>query len=276
MKNCFVYILSDSIGDTGELIAKAAASQFGEFNFIYKKYPYLIEEDKIKPIIAEASTRQSMVVFTTVIPEMRSYIIKRCKKEGVCYYDVMRSLIYSFKELLQAEPTIEPGIVHKLDDNYFSRVKAIEFAVKYDDGKDVRGIKQAEVVLLGISRTSKTPLSMYLANKNIKVTNIPLVPEVPVPKEVFEIDTDKIIGLVNTPEKLLEIRGERLKAMGLSTNSMYATSERIYQELDYANQLFDQLGCKVIDVSNKAIEETASIIMQALVERKIANEKETQ
>ncbi len=273
MKNCVVYILSDSIGDTGELIAKAAASQFGDFDFVYKRYPYLIEENQIKPIIAEAATRRSIVVFTTVIPEMRSYIIKRCKKEGVFYYDVMRSLIYSFKELLQAEPKIEPGIVHKLDDTYFSRVKAIEFAVKYDDGRDLRGIKKAEVVLLGISRTSKTPLSMYLANKNVKVANIPLVPEVPIPKEIFEVDPIRIFGLINTPEKLLEIRSERLKAMGLSANSEYARVDRIYEELEFANKLFNKIGCPVIDVSNKAIEETASLIMQQLVERKLASKE---
>ena len=146
------------------------------------------------------------------------------------------------------------------------RVEAIEFAVKYDDGKDPRGILKSDIVLLGISRTSKTPLSMYLANKNIKVANVPLVPEIPIPKEVFEIDPKKIIGLTNTPEKLNSIRQERLKALGLSSNASYANLERILQELDYSEKIMKKAGCPVIDVSNKAIEETAGIILDIMKE----------
>ena len=147
---------------------------------------------------------------------------------------------------------------------YFSRVDAIEFAVKCDDGQDPRGLFQADVVLVGISRTSKTPLSMYLANRNIKVANIPLVMEVPPPKELFEIPAKKIIGLTNSPEKLNEIREERLKYLGLSTSSNYASMERIFDELDYSEQIMKKIGCPVINVANKAIEETSAFILSLL------------
>ena len=144
----------------------------------------------------------------------------------------------------------------------------MEFAVKYDDGKDPRGVLKADLVIIGVSRTSKTPLSMYLANKNIKVANIPLVPEAKVPQELFQIPSKKIVGLTNTPEKLNEIRTERLRALGLSTansgENKYANMERILEEIDFAESLMKKIGCPIINVSNKAIEETAEKIITYL------------
>jgi len=151
-----------------------------------------------------------------------------------------------------------------MDREYFKRVEAIEFAVKYDDGKDPRGILAADLVLLGVSRTSKTPLSMYLADKNIKVVNIPLIPEVPIPKELYQISTQKIVGLTNSIERLSDIRKERLKTMGLSSSANYADYERIFEETHYAETVMKRLNCPIIDVSYKAIEETATIILGIL------------
>ncbi len=270
MKKCYIYIISDSLGETGEQVAMAAAGQFVDVDFVVKKYPYIEDRETVIDIIEEAARRTSIIVFTMVIDTLRSCIIEQCQKHGMMHIDVMNPLIDSFRELLHVEPVYEPGTIHKMDQMYFDRVKAVEFAVKYDDGKDPRGVKQADVVLLGISRTSKTPLSMYLAHKNVKVANIPLVPEVAVPKEVYQIPASKIVGLINTPEKLFEIREERLRAMGLQANSSYASLDRIAEELDYANKIFGDLGCPVIDVSNKAVEETANIILQILVEQNAA------
>ena len=140
-------------------------------------------------------------------------------------------------------------------------MEAIEFAVKYDDGKDPRGAKKADICLVGISRTSKTPLSMYLANKNYKVANIPLVPEVPVPQEVYDKDVNRVIGLTCRPRKLISIREERLRSLGLSQGAKYADIERIREELMYADEVMRKLGCVVIDVTDKAIEETAEIVL---------------
>jgi regulator of PEP synthase PpsR (kinase-PPPase family) len=161
---------------------------------------------------------------------------------------------------------MEAGLIYRLDEQYFKRVDAVEFAVKYDDGKDPRGILKADVVVIGVSRTSKTPLSMYLAHKNYKVANVPLVPEIPPPQELFVISPKKIIGLTADPDKLNQIRRERLKTLGLNDSANYASMERILQELEYADALFKRLGCTVIDVSKKAVEETASIVMQVLKE----------
>jgi regulator of PEP synthase PpsR (kinase-PPPase family) len=154
--------------------------------------------------------------------------------------------------------------VHQLDDEYFRRVEAIEFAVKYDDGKDPRGLLRADVVLVGVSRTSKTPLSMFLAHKRLKAANVPLVPEVEPPEELFEVNPRKVIGLTISPDELNLIRTERLKALGLRAQANYAALERILVELEYAEKIMKKIGCPVINVSNKAVEETASIILDII------------
>ncbi len=274
MKRCYIYILSDSLGDTAEHVANAAAGQFIDIDFIVKKFPYMEDVAKVDEILDEAAKHTSIVVFTTVIDTLKEHISNGCKARGIMNIDVINPLIFSFQKLLGVKPVYEPGTIHKLDETYFARVKAVEFAVKYDDGKDPRGVKLADIVLLGISRTSKTPLSMYLAHKNVKVANIPLVPEVDVPSEVYQIDPAKIVGLINTPEKLFAIREERLKAMGLGAGSSYANLDRINQELAYADKIFRKLGCPVIDVSDKAVEETANMILRIHAERRAALERQ--
>ena len=171
------------------------------------------------------------------------------------------------QDILGYEPLREPGLIRRLDENYFKKVECVEFAVKYDDGKDPRGAKKADICLVGISRTSKTPLSMYLANKLYKVANIPLVPEVPVPKEVYEKDVDRVIGLIANPEKIISVREQRLKSLGLTSGAKYANYDRIREELNYSKQVMEELGCFVIDVSDKAIEETAEIIINHMESR---------
>ena len=149
-----------------------------------------------------------------------------------------------------------------LNQTYFNRVAAIEFAVRYDDGKDPRGFKDADLVLLGISRISKTPLSMYLANHNLKVANLPLLPEVPIPKEIYDVPKNKLIGLTTTISKLTDIRNNRLQALGLPEGSNYASIARIQEEINYANTIFEVLECPVINVDNRSIAEIAMLIQE--------------
>ena len=157
-----------------------------------------------------------------------------------------------------------------MDEKYFGRIEAIEFAVKYDDGKDQHMLHEADLVLVGISRTSKTPLSIYIANKMyLKVLNIPLVPEVEPPKELFEIPKKKIIGLTNSIEMLNKIRTERVRCIGLRNGSNYSSLSRIIEELNYAEKIMKKLGCPIIDVSQKAIEETAQVILEIMKEQEL-------
>lgn len=264
IKTFKVYVVSDSIGETAEMVARATAEQFRDINYEIKKYPFINNEEQIKELIDDAAESSSIIVFTTVLKNLRDMIISECKRNRLPYIDVMDPLLNKFKEFLGTEPANEPGIIHRLDEKYFKRVEAVEFAVKYDDGKDPRGVLKADIVLIGVSRTSKTPLSMYLANKNIKVANIPLVPEVPIPDELYTISPKKIVGLTTNPIKLNEIRQERLKALGLSDMATYANVERILEELEFSDKLMKRLKCPVINVSNKAVEETANLILEII------------
>jgi regulator of PEP synthase PpsR (kinase-PPPase family) len=256
-----IYVLSDSIGETAELLAKASSIQFDpELIGRIHRYSYVSEKYQLDEIVEDASFHKSMIIFTLVKTEMREYLSHQAALKNIKAIDALGPIIKELKVLTNSKPKREIGLNRKMNEEYFEKVEAIEFAVKYDDGKDPRGILKADIVLVGISRTSKTPLSMYLAYKNIKVCNIPLVPEVDVPKELFEISPRKIIGLTNDPDKLNSIRTERLKDMGMKTSSTYADMHRILAELEYAHKLFHKLRCPVINVSAKAIEETASII----------------
>lgn len=267
MDNLIIYVISDSVGETAQQVTKAALSQFNkEYDCEIRRFPYVAEEKFLIEILESGKNEGAIIVYTLVSENLLNIAKDFCSKEELSHVDLMTPLINQISKKVGTKPRREPGIIRKLDESYFKRVEAIEFAVKYDDGKDPRGILKSDIVLLGISRTSKTPLSMYLANKNIKVANVPLVPEIPIPKEVFEIDPKKIIGLINTPEKLNSIRQERLKSLGLSSNASYANLERILQELDYSEKIMKKTGCPVIDVSNKAIEETAGIILDIMKE----------
>ena len=257
-----VYVLSDSIGETGELLSKAALSQFNRGRYEVRKFPYITEEEQISQIFEEAKDNPSVFIYTIVIEGLKQFIVEKGLEYGILTIDLMSPALEAISSVLGYEPKRESGLIRKLDENYFKKVEAVEFAVKYDDGKDPRGIKKADIVLVGISRTSKTPLSMYLAHKNFKVANVPLVPEVNAPKELFEKDKRKIIGLIANPSKLNEIRQERLMSLGLDNNASYANLDRINEELEYSKTTMEKLGCLVIDVSNKAIEETAGIIIE--------------
>ncbi len=257
-----IYILSDSIGETGELIAKAAVRQFKTDNYEIRKFPFISGIDKIQEIMLDAKNELSIIMYTTVNEENRDYIERLGKEYNIPTVDIMTPPLNALEKLLNYPPKREAGLIRRLDENYFKKVEAVEFTVKYDDGKDPRGVKKADICLVGVSRTSKTPLSMYLAHKNFKVANIPLVPEVPAPKELFEKDKRRVFGLVANPEKLIEIRKERLKALGLDYSANYANFERIKSEIEYSKGIMDKLGCVVIDVSSRAIEETATIIIE--------------
>lgn len=255
-----VYVVSDSVGETAELVVKAAASQFQHSDIDVRRIPYVEDKETIEEVISLAKEARAIIAFTLVIPENKNHLIEYASKLGVETIDIIGPTINKIEEVTNLKPRYEPGLVHKLDEDYFKKVEAIEFAVKYDDGRDPRGIVRADIVLIGVSRTSKTPLSQYLAHRRLKVANVPLVPEVEPPAELFTISPQKCVGLTIIPEKLNDIRTERLKALGLKAEASYANMERIKRELAYAEEIMQKIGCPVINVSNKAVEETANMI----------------
>ncbi|GAB3795424.1 pyruvate, water dikinase regulatory protein [Virgibacillus kimchii] len=259
-----VYILSDSVGETAELVIKAGLSQFNSGDYQIQRVPYVEDKETVDEAIQLAKEKEGLIGFTLVDPELRNYVNTQADKWNIEAIDIMGPTLSAMEKVFKIQPKLEAGLVHKLDEDYFKRIEAIEFAVKYDDGRDTRGIARADIILIGVSRTSKTPLSQFLAHKRLKVANVPIVPEVDPPEELLEVDPAKCVGLRISPEKLYEIRRERLKALGLGDQATYANMERIHTELSYFDKTVERIGCKVIDVSNKAVEETANNILQVI------------
>lgn len=274
MKKLSMFIVSDSVGETAELVAKAAAIQYrqGLETVSLKRFTHIEDESQLKEIVLHAKELQAIIIYTLVKTCMRKSLHEECQRNGIKSVDLLGPVVQQIGLELGEEPLEEPGLVRKLDEDYFKKIEAIEFAVKYDDGRDPRGILQADIVLIGVSRTSKTPLSQYLAHKRYKVANIPLVPEVDPPEELFQIDPRKCFALVISPEKLNSIRKERLVALGLKDDANYAQFGRIEAEIEHFKNISDRIGCPVIDVTSSAVEETANEIISKLLTYK--NNKE--
>ncbi|SHE49106.1 pyruvate, water dikinase regulatory protein [Caloramator proteoclasticus] len=258
-----IYAVSDSIGETADQVARATASQF-DYDIKIKRVPYLTTYDDVKSFIETIEdTKEVLIISTIVMADIRDFLTSLAVERGIHIVNILGPCIATTARIINQMPIFKPGAVRKLDNDYFRKIEAMEFAIAYDDSKDDRGIKNADVVLLGLSRTSKTPLCVYLANKGIKAANVPLVPEVQLPNELFEIDRNKIIGLTIDPMELIEIRKNRIHRLGGSLSQIeYATVERILLEYEYAEKVMKRLRCNVIDVTKKAIEDTAAIIME--------------
>ena len=267
MAEKIIYAISDSLGETAEAVARATASQYDKEQIEIVRIPYIDSESQIDEVIADAKRGNHTIVSET----LRKYLQEKVAEYNIPAVDIMGPVLDAVGTVASTKPRMTAGMVHKLDQEYFKKVEAIEFAVKYDDGKNPSGFEKADVVIIGVSRTSKTPLSMFLAYKKIKAANLPLVPEVPLPEELFKIPAKKIVGLIIDPFKLNNIRSERLRAIGLEDEANYASIERIQSELEYAKAIMRRLHCQVLDVSNKSIEETASLVMQ-LIDKNRASE----
>ncbi|WP_214778259.1 pyruvate, water dikinase regulatory protein [Exiguobacterium sp. s22] len=259
-----VFVVSDSVGETCELVVRAASIQFHENAIETLRIPFVEDEQTIIDVVTQAKAQQAIIAFTLVNEEHRALLMRLGDEHHVKTVDLLGDLLDVLSGQLKEAPREKPGLIYRLDDDYFRKIEAMEFAVKYDDGRDPRGLKKADIVLVGVSRTSKTPLSQYLALKRYKVANVPLVPESRPPEELFDLPAERCVGLIISPEKLISIRMERLKSLGLKPEADYAQLERINRELEYARGIYERIGCDVIDVTNKAVEETAGIILRHL------------
>lgn len=259
-----IYVISDSVGETGNNLAHAAMAQFPLIDFDVQRYPLTKTISLLTGIMNRALREQAIIIHTFVDTELSDYINTFCRENDLMSMDAMTMLIEMISEKTQSAPLNKPGLNHDLNKQYFNRIKAIEFAVQYDDCKDPSGFLKADIVILGVSRTSKTPLSLYLANMGYKVANLPLVPKTQIPDEIYQIDKRKIIGLTNDPQILNNIRRERLISYGLEPDSDYSNMDNIKEELKNARELYKELDCFVIDVAKKSIEETAALILESL------------
>ncbi|UFU00776.1 kinase/pyrophosphorylase [Radiobacillus kanasensis] len=266
-KDRIIYVCSDAVGETAEAVARATMRQFSNERIQIRRYGHIETEEQIQSLMEQVAKSGGIMAYTLVQPELREKMKQEAIEKDVKAIDVMGPLMQAYVDTYNSAPKQLPGLRHELDEEYFRRIEAIEFAVKYDDGRDARGFLKAQVVLVGVSRTSKTPLSIFLAHKGIKVANLPILPDVKPPKELYQATKPLIIGLTMDLDHLLKIRKERLKAIGLPDHAKYASEEQILKELEQSKKIMEELNCKVINVSNKSIEETAGIIMTYLDKR---------
>jgi len=272
-----VIVISDGTGETASAITRAAMTQFQEKEIFFTRYKNIRTKEQIDAIFQEAAIHHDIVIYTIVSVELRAYIAELSKRDHVRSVDVIGPLLSAFSNFFEAEPVYQPGLLHAVNDQYFNRVAAIEFTLNHDDGKNINSLEEADVILVGISRTSKTPLSMYLSLEGIKVVNVPIVKGIPLPQKLFEIDQRKIFGLTIDLETLFHIRKNRLQRLGLKQEGGdYADVSKLSEEIDWANKIFSEnKRWPIFNVSGKALEETAAEILKLLNMRKVNRFKQS-
>jgi regulator of PEP synthase PpsR (kinase-PPPase family) len=263
-----VMVISDATGETAERMVRAAVLQFGDTPVNVRVYSQVRLESEVEKIIERAAESHALLVFTVVNKEERDLIWRLVERYNVETVDLMGALMGKLAGYLASTPQGVPGLLHAIGEDYFRRIEAVEFAVKNDDGAEPRNLPKADLVLVGISRTSKTPLSTFLAQKGLKVANVPLVLGVDPPAELSTVPDDKVFGLIIRSEALERIRKARLSHLGMPHDSSYGTRKHIEEELEYSRAIFRaHPNWPIIDVTSKAIEETAADILRIYKER---------
>lgn len=263
-----LHVVSDATGETAARLVQALEAQFPEQEFVEIRHPRVESEDDLQLAVNRMKGRPAVVVYTLVKPELRDAMRTLCRRAKLHYCDLLGQPIEAVTRVSGMAAKMTPGSRPPLNSAYFKRMEAIEFAVRFDDGVG-RGLRDADIVLVGVSRTSKTPLSIYLGYLGHKAANVPVVKGIAPPKELHDIDQRKIVGLTIDPNRLVEIRRARVRTMGGGArNRQYAELMEIYEELDQARKLHRRLGCPVIDISELSIEETAHRVLRVIEERR--------
>jgi len=264
-----IFLISDGTGETVEQTVKAGLTQYMSTAVRLRKFKNVRTPKAALSILDEAKKANAIVVYTIVSPEVRQVISQSVHDLGVSAVDLLGPMLAVFSNYLESTPVAIPGLLHEVNEAYFRRIEAIEFTVKHDDGSLVDDLQRADIILVGVSRTSKTPLSVFLAHKGFKVANVPLVKGIEPPEELFKIEQRKVVGLTIEPEALLEIRRQRLEKLGKDLSDSYANISFIREEVDWAMQIFARnRRWPVFNVTNKALEETATEIEKVMLQRK--------
>lgn len=277
MVDAYVYIISDGTGETASALVKAAVVHYSQKEIQIIRCKNVRTEMQVERVIDEIKDRKGIIAYTVVSDPLKKKIQELANEAGLIAIDLLSPLFQAFDTFfgLASDKNKEAGLLRTVDDTYFKRISAIEYTVKHDDGKDLRELDEADIILVGISRTSKTPLSIFLSHKGWKVANIPLVLNVPLPEELFKVDQKKIVGLLIDRQKLSRIRRNRLEKFQQDPGSDYASLQHIHAEIEYATEIFKQnKRWPVFDVTERALEETATEIVK-IVSRRMGIKGET-
>jgi regulator of PEP synthase PpsR (kinase-PPPase family) len=266
-----IILVSDGTGETAAQMTQAAMVQFGNPDALFTRFKNVRNESQIEAICETAAASKDLVIYTIVSPQLRNFLVSRARELSIPLVDLLGPLLVGLGNYFGYEPKAVAGLLHDVNDRYFERIAAMEYTVAHDDGRDFSDLDKADLVIIGISRTSKTPLSMYLSHQGWKVANIPLIQGFDVPKEVYAIDQRRIVCLTIDPSSLTTIRRARLERLGHERGGDYADPDKVHEEVEFAAELYRRnRRWPVFDVSGKALEETASEIIRLMASRRLA------
>lgn len=269
-----LHLLSDSTGETLENIAKAALAQFDSADDVVKHFwPMVRSETHLDRILVDVAANPGLVLFTLVNRDTRRKLETRCRALGLPAVAALDAVSDAMSNMLGQEAQARPGRQHVMDAAYFARVEAIQFTIAHDDGLNSQNWEEADIVLAGVSRTSKTPTSIYLANRGFKTANIPLVPESPPPAILFTLKHPLVVGLVTSTERLIQVRRNRLLSLNQSPDTDYVDEEKVKSEVTAARRMFADNDWPVLDVTRRSIEESAAAIINLFNERELKQAK---
>lgn len=272
MPRLHLHLLSDSTGETLEMIAKAALAQFDDADVVRHFWPMVRSLQHLDRIMNEIAANPGLVLFTLVNAQTRERLEQRCSALGLPVVPALDAVTDALEQQLGVEAKARPGRQHQMDEAYFARVEAIQFTIAHDDGVQWENWEEADIVLAGVSRSSKTPTSIYLANRGFKVANIPIVVESPPPPALFTLRRPLIVGLTTAPERLIQVRRNRLLSLNQAPETAYVDADRVTKEVQFARRMFADNGWPVIDVSRRSIEETAAAVINLYNERQASGE----
>jgi len=267
MSRLHLHLVSDSTGETLEMVAKAALAQFEDAEIVRHFWPMVRSRQHLDRIVPDLADNPGLVLFTLVNPETRARLEDHCRQLGLPAVPALDAVTEALENQLGQEAHGRPGRQHIMDEAYFARVDAIHYTIAHDDGIGWENWEEAQIVLAGVSRTSKTPTSIYLANRGFKVANIPLVVESPPPPSLFKLRGPMVVGLTTAPERLVQIRRNRLLSLNETTQSAYVDDDRVRKEVAFARRMYADNGWPVIDVTRRSIEETAAAVIRLYQER---------
>ena len=262
-----IYVVSGGTGASGEQLVHTVLVQFPDRQVPVHTVAHVRQVEQIEEAVRRAAAGGGTIVHTLVDPDLRRALVERARRAGVAEIDLMGPLISRLGDTLEQEPIAHPGLYRHLRRAYFDRIEAIEFSMAHDDGRQIDGWPQADLLLVGVSRVGKTPLSMYLAVLGWKVANLPLIPEVPAPRALFALDRQRVIGLSMEPGQLLFYRRQRQSRLGTPELGAYTDPAKVYEELQAARDLCRRHGFTVLDVTDKPIEATADQIAELITRR---------
>jgi regulator of PEP synthase PpsR (kinase-PPPase family) len=267
MAEIHIFVVSDGTGETATKMSKAALLQFEPGNTVFTRHSNVRSVNKIREVVREAERNRALIIHTFAAHDLRRAMEETCQARSVPSHDLLGLLLERLEGFIGSPPKEAAGLLHQVDDDYFEKIDALAYTVRHDENRSPEELDQADIILVGVSRTSKTPVGIYLAQEGWRVANIPVVIGEELPKQLFEVDQSRVVGMITTPERLVEVRKARLLRLD-SKDSTYADLRRVTEELEYCKKILDRNPkWQTVDVTGKSVEETAAEILDRLFGR---------